>query len=171
MIFLARNRRRIPAQTPPPRERTAELPAARRSAHPAETETFPVYGDPDSPFTGKHARSIARPYVPRPEPDPLTAPDIPITETAVLGHLLSQSPVREPVWLTHRASDLRIGIRCLCHREHVNTNADTFHDLYASARGAGWQEDRFGTWRCPRCAKRYEAVLGVPPVAAIEAAA
>lgn len=138
MIFLARRRRISPP--PPLVERTPWPPA---------------------PFTAKHARTEQ-------SADPLTGP-IEITDTAVLYRQLTESPVREAVWLTSRASNFRFPLRCIqCHGEHVNLNADTFHDLHLSARNAGWREDQFRTWRCPRCARRYEAALGVPPVAAIE---
>lgn len=136
-------RRHIPAQTasPPPRP-AAEFPAARRMR---ADETTPI------PVTG------ARPYVPPPPPPP---PPV------------SQSPVREAVWLTARASNFRYPLCCVqCHGGHVNLNADTFADLYASARNAKWQEDQFRTWRRPRCARRHQATFGVAPVAAIEVGA
>lgn len=48
-----------------------------------------------------------------------------------------------------------------CHREHGNTQADTFASLRSSATGAGWQAEviygplegdkRLVRWRCPRC--------------------
>jgi hypothetical protein len=149
------DRRRVPAQTaPPPPARPAEPPYER--ARTPETMPFPA--------------AIVRPYAAQPA-GPLTAPDIEITETAVIGHQLSESPVREAVWLTHRASNFRFPVRCLCGGEHHNLNADTFADLYASARKAGWQEDQFRTWRCHRCVRQLEALRRAPRVAAIEAGA
>ena len=158
MIFFARRRRILPP--PPLVERAPQPPAS------------PAYDGPGYSFTGRHARS-AQTYVP--QPDPLTAPDWPVTETAVFGHLLSESPVREFEMKTARASNFRFPVRYLCGREHVNLNADTFADLYTSARQAGWKEDRFGTWQDPICAKQFEAAiqaaLNAAPVAAIEGGA
>ena len=76
---------------PAPPERTDPFPAARPPVHVAETQPFPAIGDPESPFTGKHARGPARPYVPELETGPL-AGDIKITEAAVIGHLLDHQP-------------------------------------------------------------------------------
>ena len=86
---------------------------------------------------------------------------------------LVRSPVRDGVQVTARASSFRFPLRCFtCGREHGNTNADRFADLYASAAAAGWQQDLFGSsWRCPRCARRHNASFGVRAVAAIEPAA
>ena len=79
MIFFARHqRRRVPLQTTPPAaEHTAPNPAARRMRA-AETTPIPV--------------SLTRPYAPQPTADPLTAPDVPITETAVVGHQIRVAP-------------------------------------------------------------------------------
>ena len=81
------------------------------------------------------------------------------------------SPVRDGVLLTGHAriaESFRFGLPCSCGRIHRNANADTFRDLYISAENAGWQQDPYGIWRCPRCERRHRAVFGVAPVAAIE---
>jgi hypothetical protein len=169
IFFLARGRRErqhVPVQTTPP-------PVPRAPDGLSEVLAA-IEADIDRAM-GRHARPgpADHPYAPEPV-DPLTAPEIEITETAVLGHLLADpppSPVREAVWRTHRASNFRFPVRCLCGREHHNLNADTFADLYASARNAKWREDRFRTWRCPRCVRRLEALRRAPRVAAIEGGA
>lgn len=111
------------------------------------------------PATGPQPIPEPRPYVPRirlfiPEPPP-PAP----------------SPVREFELLTARASNFQYALTCGCGHTHANTNADRFRDLYISAENAGWQQDLFRIWRCPRCARRHQAAFGVCPVAAIGAAA
>lgn len=86
-------------------------------------------------------------------------------------YVLHPSPVRDAVLVTARASDFRFPLVCACGNDHRNTNVDCFRDLYISAEGAGWRQDLYRVWRCPRCTRRHAATFGVAPVAAIEAAA
>ena len=153
------DRRRVPAQTGP-------APAGRTSPR-----RFP----PPVPMTlpPPVAAAVARAHqdtvaFPAPRPFSRPYPGRRGSQPPRHARAVPPSPVRDGVLLTARASDFRFPLVCACRQTHVNTNVDTFRDLYISAEWAGWQQDPYGTWRCPRCARRHRAVFGVPPVAAIK---
>ncbi len=135
--------------------------------------SWPAVSVPTAPYVEVHAPRTAPPEpaaVPDPIPDP--RPYVPRIRFRVPGPPApAPSPVREAVLLTARASNFKYKLTCGCGGVHTNTNADRFRDLYISAENAGWQQDLYRVWRCPRCARRHQAAFGVRPVAAIEAAA
>jgi hypothetical protein len=146
----------VPAgRKPAPPDRTLPpgvIPAAPRPQALEETAPFPA---PVPPRRPRRVRQPARP--PR------------RWRPYIAG---MPSPVRDAVLLTGHAriaASLRFGLACQCGREHFNAQADSFPALRVSAENAGWQQDPFGVWRCPRCARRHAAWFGVRPVAAIEA--
>jgi len=118
---------------------------------------LPLSAFPPEPGSIADTQTVPAPYRPR--------------------HVSQEPPIfsacRDGVQCTPRLSDFRFGIRCFgCSREFRDTNADGFAGLYAASERCGWRQDLFGAvWRCPRCARRYEASFGVHPIAAIEGGA
>ena len=153
-------------------------PAAEPQAAPAERAEVGLFATEDNPHVGpvapeRHAWRKKGSWAHTPPPWPVAGPEpIPEPRPYVPEPPAPPipSPVREFELLTARASNFKYKLPCACGHEHRNTNVNTFRDLYISAENAGWQQDLFRTWRCPRCARRHQASFGVCPVAAIEAA-
>lgn len=135
-----------------------------------------------APHTGRHLLGRAVPVVAVTEPEQDIPPVVatppggghvimPVPEWAI--PTIPLSSVRDAVLVTGHPTGALPPLPCFspgCGHAWSDLNADQHPDLYWSAAAAGhWVQDPFGTWRCPRCARRHAAVFGVRPVAEISA--
>jgi hypothetical protein len=87
-----------------------------------------------------------RPYMPAaPKPDPLTDPELPITESAVTAHDCS----RQQVLRLRCGGPGPTGDGCLVSSGRGSTRS--FAAVYGWASAARWARDVLGTWTCPEC--------------------
>lgn len=125
--FRRRGRRAAPSPVPAP-----ALTAMAEPPRPAEATASDLFQ--------------VRAYMPSPAgPDPLTDPEFPATESAVLAHGCS----RQDVLRVRCGGPGPAGDGCPVTAGRGSTRS--FAAVYGWASAGRWARDVFGTWTCPEC--------------------